>query len=85
MRSTSAEMELSKYGSNLLQSLEDQGHSTGWMNENTQVTRLIQTNKKVISGVKTPFGDIKADVVVICVGLWSPYISPSSSALLSHA
>ena len=159
MRSTSAEIELSKYGCHLLQSLEDQGYSTGWQKsgslslsssperlvhlkrnltrakafdieaellspdealnkfpyfdktdingalwlpndgsaistdltmalsqaakqngvkifENTQVTGLIQSNNKVISGVKTEFGDIKADVVVICAGLWSPHISP---------
>ena len=46
--------------------------------ENTQVTGLKFENSvtglKKIKGVKTQYGDIDAEVVVICAGLWSPHL-----------
>jgi len=153
MRNTSAEVELSKYGSKLYEKLEKEGYSTSWKKcgsitlsssadrlillkrniakaisygieaeiispeeakkmwplldlkdingalwlpndgsavptdctnalakvakqngvkifENTKVTGFKKTNN-VIKGVKTEYGDIDADVVVLCGGLWT--------------
>jgi glycine/D-amino acid oxidase-like deaminating enzyme len=41
--------------------------------ENTQVTKLIVKNNKIV-GVRTPDGDVYADVVVVCGGLWTRYL-----------